>query len=155
VILYFLRLIPPVPLAVQGMGVYHQLEKRGGKYVLSFERPFWKFWETGDQTFLFRNGDPIFFFAKIFSPSRFSDEVVIHWLYQDPKQGWVTSDQVKMQISGGRHQGFRGYSVKRNYQPGSWRVQVETTDGREIGRLYIHIEPDTDTAERVWSTVEY
>jgi len=153
--LYLMRLVPPVPLAVQDMGIYHQLEKREGKFIVSHEKPWWRFWETGDQTFQYRPGDPIYFFAKIFSPGRFSDEVVIHWLFKDPRAGWITSDKVRMQISGGRHQGFRGYSVKKNYQEGSWRVQVETTDGREIGRLYLSLEPDSGTEERIWTQQEF
>jgi len=150
ILLYFLRLIPPVPLAVTQMGVYHQLEKREGQFILSHEKPWWKFWHDGDQDFYARSGDVIYFFAQIFSPARFSDEVVIHWLYKDPRAGWVTSDKVRMQISGGRKQGFRGYSLKKNYQPGDWRVQVETTDGREIGRLYFELFPDTNTTDRIW-----
>jgi hypothetical protein len=41
---------------------------------------------------------------------------------------------------GGREEGFRGYGVKTNYQPGDWKVQVETADGREIGRIYFDVE---------------
>lgn len=148
--LYFIGLIPPVPLAVQDMGFYHQLKKENGAYFLSHEKPWWKFWQTGDQDFSFRPGDPVYFFAQVFSPARFSDEVVIHWLFKDPKAGWTTSDQVKMSVSGGRRQGFRGYAVKKNYQAGDWRVQVETTDGREIGRIYLHLTPDTSAGDRVW-----
>ncbi len=155
VILYFLHLVPPVPLAVHDMGIYHQLEKREGKYIVSHERPWWKFWETGDQTFLFRTGDQIYFFTKIFSPGRFSDQVIIHWLYDDPRSGWITSDKVRMQVSGGREEGFRGFAVKKNFQPGHWRVQVETTDEREIGRLYVNIIQDTSTDERVWKQREF
>lgn len=155
VILYFLKLIPPVPLAVKNMGVYHALEKREGKYFLSSDSRNWKFWQSGDQDFLARAGDSIFFFAQIHSPARFSDEVVIHWLFKDPRQGWLTSDRVPMKISGGRKEGFRGYSVKKNYQPGDWRVQVETTDGREIGRLYFELSIDSNIEERQWKIEEY
>lgn len=150
VLLYFLRLIPPVPLAVTHMGIYHQLEKKDGQFFLSHEKPWWKFWHEGDQDFYARPGDAIYFFAQVFSPAKFSDEVIIHWLYKDPKAGWTTSDKVRMSISGGRKEGFRGYSLKRNYQPGDWRVQVETTDGREIGRLYFELLTDSDQEERFW-----
>lgn len=155
VFLYFVGLIPPVPLAVQNMGVYHNLKKENGVYLLSHEKPWWKFWQRGDQDFYFRSGDQIFFFGQIFSPARFNDQVVIHWLYKDPKAGWMTSDKVQMTVSGGRKQGFRGYSVKKNYQPGKWRVQVETTDGREIGRLYLTLTPDNRMEERVWQLDQF
>jgi hypothetical protein len=148
--LYFLRLIPPVPLAAKNMGIYHKLEKRDGRYFLSHQKPWWKFWEHGDQNFEARPGDAIYFFAQIFSPARFSDEVTIHWLFHDPKLGWSSSDRVKMQINGGRKEGFRGYSVKKNFQAGEWRVQLETTDGREIGRLYVDVIPDSSTNDREW-----
>jgi hypothetical protein len=153
--LYFLRLIPPVPLSVHNMGVYHQLDKRDGKFILSHENPWWKLWQSGDQVFKARSGDQIFFFAQIFSPARFSDEVIIHWLYKDPRAGWMTSDQVRMKITGGRENGFRGYSVKKNYSEGQWRVQVETTDGREIGRLYVQVEKDEGTEQRVFEVEEF
>jgi hypothetical protein len=49
-------------------------------------------------------------------------------------------DSIPIRIVGGREQGFRGYGLKSNYQPGEWKVQVETTDGREIGRVYFDLE---------------
>ncbi len=148
--LYFFGMIPPVPLAVKHMGVYHELQKVDGQFLLSHEKAAWKFWQQGDQDFAARPGDSIYFFAEIFSPAHFSDEVTIHWLYKDPKAGWKSSDKVKMSINGGRHEGFRGYSVKKNYQPGDWRVQVETTDGREMGRLYLKIVSDSGQDPRQW-----
>lgn len=147
---YFIGWIPPVPLAAKNFGVYHRLDKQDGKFLLSYDRPWWKFWQNGDQDFYARSGDQIYFFARIFSPAKFSDEVTIHWLFKDPRQGWITSDKVRMAIHGGRQEGFRGYSVKQNYQPGDWRVQVETTDGREIGRLYFEVIPSDSVEERVF-----
>jgi hypothetical protein len=153
--LYFLRLIPPVPLALKNMGIYHGLEKKEGHYILSHERSWWKFWQKGDQDFYARPGDVIYFFTQVFSPAHFSDEVSIRWLYQDPKRGWMSSDAVRMQINGGRKDGFRGFSLKKNYQPGSWRIQVETTDGREIGRMYFDVIPDLTSGERQWTQEIY
>ena len=31
--------------------------------------------------------------------------------------------------------------MKTNYQPGKWKVEVATTDRREIGRIYFSVEP--------------
>jgi hypothetical protein len=138
-IFYTIGWIPPVPLAAQNLGVYHLIEKKGDEYILSHQNPWWRFWSTGDQQFQAAPGDKIYFFAKIFSPSRFNDTVVLHWSNYNTKQGWMSTDRVPLKIAGGRHAGYRGFSVKQNYTEGDWRVQVETSDGREIGRLYFSV----------------
>jgi hypothetical protein len=136
---YFFRLIPPVPLSIPFIGVYHQVERAGDSYRLSHERPVWRFWHNGDQNFYAQPGDKVYVFFRIFSPARFSDQVQMRWQWKDPARGWVTHDTIPIRIVGGREQGFRGYGVKSNYQPGDWKVQVETLDGREIGRVYFEL----------------
>jgi hypothetical protein len=136
---YFFRLIPPVPLSIPFIGVYHQVERAGDSYRLSHERPMWRFWHNGDQNFHAQPGDKVYVFFRIFSPARFSDQVQMRWQWKDPARGWVTHDTIPIRIVGGREQGFRGYGVKANYQPGDWKVQVETLDGREIGRVYFEL----------------
>lgn len=138
---YLIGWIPPVPLSVQNMGIYHSVEKVDGQFVLSHENPWWKFWRKGDQEFRAEAGDKIFFFAQVFSPARFDDSVVLHWFHKDPKRGWQSTDKIPMRVTGGRKNGYRGFSVKQNYTAGDWRVSVETTDAREIGRLYFEVVP--------------
>ncbi|MEZ4752372.1 MAG: DUF2914 domain-containing protein [Bdellovibrionota bacterium] len=151
-VLYFLRAIPPVPLSISYMGVYHDITKKGDEYHLSYTRPSWKFWQNGDQVFEYVEGDKLFGFASIFSPSGFKDNVYVRWLYKEGKQGWQTQDLIPIQITGGRDEGFRGYTVKEHFRPGSWRFQVETEDGREIGRLYFEIEAISEIARRESNT---
>jgi hypothetical protein len=110
-------------------------------------KPWWNFWETGDQTFYARSGDRIYYFANIFSPTSFKDQIRIRWSFKTSR-GWQKSDAIPISIVGGRDEGFRGFTFKENYQPGSWRVQLETTDGREIGRLYLSVKNDEDTTPR-------
>jgi hypothetical protein len=136
---YLFRLIPPVPLSIPFIGVYHHVERTEAGYRLSHERPSWRIWHNGDQEFLAQPGDKIFVFFRVFSPARFSDQVQMRWHWKDPARGWTLHDSIPIRIVGGREQGFRGYGVKSNYQPGEWKVQVETTDGREIGRVYFDL----------------
>ncbi len=150
VVFYFAGWIPPVPLSAKAMGIYHNVEKKDGKYLLYHQKPFWKFWASGDQTFYARYGDQIYFFSNIYSPARFSDQVNIRWMHDDPKNGWTTWDVIPMKIFGGREDGFRGFTYKSKYTEGNWRVQIETTDGREIGRIYFTVYPDQGTDERVF-----
>lgn len=136
---YLFRLIPPVPVSIPFIGVYHAIERTEEGYRLSHERPQWRFWHNGDQEFLARPGDAVFVFFRIFSPTRFSDQVMMRWYWKDNARNWKLQDSIPIKIVGGREQGFRGYGVKSNYQPGDWKVQVETADGREIGRVYFSL----------------
>ncbi len=138
--LYLFRLIPPVPLSIPFIGVYHNVEKSDGTYKLTHEKPWWKFWNNGDQFFLAQRNDKVYVAFRIFSPTRFSDAVLMRWYWKDNVNGWMLQDSIPIKIIGGRDEGFRGFGVKSNYQPGEWKVQVETTDEREIGRVYFEIE---------------
>jgi len=138
--LYLFRLIPPVPLSIPFIGVYHNVERSEEHYRLSHERPFWRVWHNGDQQFLAQPGDRVFVFFRIFSPARFADQVTLRWYWKAGPRGWILQDAIPINIVGGREHGFRGYGVKANYQPGDWKLEVETTDGREIGRIYFNIE---------------
>lgn len=144
---YLMGWIPPVPLSVQHFGVYHLVEKVDGQYVLHHENPWWRFWLTGDQDFLAAPGDQIYVFARIFSPARISDAVTLHWQVYNEKKGWMTTDRIPMKITGGRKEGFRGVASKRNYDSGDWRILIETTDGREIGRLRFWVTKMPDAPE--------
>lgn len=138
--LYLFKLIPPVPLSIPFIGVYHNVERTEQHFLLSHERPVWRIWDNGDQTFLAQPGDRVFVFFRIFSPARFADQVTLRWYLKRDSRGWMLQDAIPIDIVGGREHGFRGYGVKTNYQPGDWKVEVETTDGREIGRIYFDIE---------------
>ena len=138
--LYYFRVIPPVPLSIPFIGVYHSVERTEQGYRLGHERPAWRFWHNGDQDFVARPGDKVYVFFRIFSPTRFSDQVLMRWYWKDGTRGWTLQDSIPIKIVGGREQGFRGYGFKSKYQPGAWKVQIETTDAREIGRVYFDLQ---------------
>ena len=136
---YLLRVIPPVPLSIPFIGVYHSVERTQGAYRLSHERPAWAFWRNGDQHFRAQPGDRVYVFFRVFSPGSFADEVSMRWFHRQAR-GWALQDAIPIKILGGRAEGYRGYGFKSKYQPGAWKVQIETTDGREIGRVYFEVE---------------
>jgi hypothetical protein len=150
---YLFRLIPPVPLSIPFIGVYHSVERTAEGYRLTHEREWWRFWHHGDQAFRAQPGDKVYVFFRIFSPSRFADQVQVRWYWRAGGGigGWALQDTIPIGILGGREQGFRGYGFKSNYQPGSWKVQVETTDGREIGRIYFDLELAAQSP-RMWQS---
>jgi hypothetical protein len=137
---YLFRVIPPAPLSIPFIGVYHAVERSGDSYRLSHERPWWRFWHHGDQWFRAQPGDRVVVYFRVFSPARFADQVQMRWYWKPEGRGWALQDTIPINIVGGREQGFRGYGFKTNFQPGAWKVQVETNDDREIGRVYFDLE---------------
>jgi hypothetical protein len=139
-VLYFTRLIPPIPLAVHYMGIFRELKRESGQYVLGYERAGAAFWQPGERTFLMRPGDRPICFVRVFSPHRFKDSIQMRWMVKDASKGWTSTDTIPFSITGGRAEGFRGYTMKSNLRPGQWQVRTETLDGRELGRVYFKIE---------------
>lgn len=145
--LYFAKVIPPVPLSLSEIGVYHGVRREGDRFLLTEDRPRWRFWERGDQTFLARPGDKVYCFVSVFSPTRFQERLQIRWLFKDDA-GWSEADAIPLDIAGGRDGGWRGFTVKEHWKPGRWRVRVETSDSRELGRVDLKVVPDAGTAPR-------
>lgn len=135
---YYFQLIPPVPLSVNYAGIFHKVEKINNRFILTHQNPEWKFWNNGDQIFQARPNDKIIAYSEIFAPNRFKDQIFVRWLLKT-EQGWQQQDRIPLTIIGGRDNGFRGYTIKSNYQAGKYRVQIETTDERVIGRIELEV----------------
>ncbi|OGR91579.1 MAG: hypothetical protein A2V88_12510 [Elusimicrobia bacterium RBG_16_66_12] len=140
--LYFLKIIPPVPLSLSSIGVYHDVRREGDKFALTMTRSRWRFWQRGDQTFASRPGDKIHCFISVFSPTHFKERLQVRWQFKDPEEGWQDADVIPLDITGGRDEGWRGYTIKAKHKPGRWRVRVETSDRRELGRISLTVVPD-------------
>lgn len=147
---YHLKILPPVPLSAKYMGIYHNISKSDERYQLEYNRPWWRFWQNGDQTFYAKAGDKIYCFARVFAPGLISEKILFHWQFYQNGQ-WLSQDRVAMQLKGGRQHGFRAYAVKSNYSQGEWRVMLETEDGREISRIHFEVIPENSAEEREFS----
>ncbi len=153
-VLYVFRLIPPVPLSVQLQGIYHDVRREGGAFVLTYEKPpLYLFWRSDSRPFRKRPGDLLHYFVRVFAPTRFQHEVFARWEYKDVRSGWRTRDRIRLPIVGGRAEGFRAFAVKSNFEPGQWRVIAETEDGRAMATLTFTVEEDEAATERTWRTV--
>jgi len=150
-VFYFAKWIPPVPLSMQYAGIFRSVELQGDRYRLTYSKPPWtRFWQDSEHLFLAREGDRVYFFTRIFGPSRFEHRVFLRWELKDPRRNrWIRSDRIPLHVKGGRDQGYRGYAYKENYQPGVWRVEAETEDGRVLGGVVFRIEKDHSLEERV------
>jgi hypothetical protein len=153
--LYLFRLIPPVPLSVQFQGIYHDVRREEGSFLLTYQRPpLHLFWRDDSRPFRKRPGDRLHYFVRVFAPTRFQHAVFARWEHKSAEDGWRTRDRIRLPVVGGRAEGFRAYAVKSNFEPGRWRVSAETEDGRAMAALTFTVKEDDVGRERKWRTIE-
>lgn len=141
--LYFTNIIPPIPLSIKDIGIYHSVVKfDDGDYQLRYEKPaWWQFYRNSDKEFHYESGDNIFCFASVFAPTRLETEIYHRWeRYDETTKKWVEHGRFSYPIQGGRGSGFRGFTLIKNYSEGTWRCTVETARGQVIGRETFTIE---------------
>lgn len=139
--LYFFNLIPPIPLSLREAGVYHNVQRSGAEYVLRAEEESWFSRLLPGQTIHIGPGERVYAYASIFAPADLNTRVYHEWQHYDEQQkAWISRDRFSYNISGGRKDGYRGYSYKASVVPGKWRVDVETERGQVIGRIRFEIE---------------
>jgi hypothetical protein len=145
--LYFLGAVPPLPLALRDAGVFHSLAKAGGGYEVSYEpRAWYEFYRRYAPVFHRVRGETVYVYTAIFAPTGIATKVRHEWQYFDEaRDEWVTESTYEFPIVGGRDGGYRGYTLKRDIAPGTWRVNVETDYGQLIGRVAFTVEATATT----------
>lgn len=141
--LYFANIIPPIPLSLKDIGIYHSVVRfENGDYQLTFEDgAWWQFFKNSDDVFHPVGGDNIFCFAQVFAPTKLETDIYHQWEYYDEeKEEWIPHTRLSYSIAGGRDQGFRGYTLIQNYRDGKWRCSVETERGQVLGREEFKID---------------
>ena len=150
---YFLNWIPPVPLSMKFGGIYHEVRKAGDKFELSFERKWYQVWKRSDSTY--PADEPIYCFTAVFAPVELDTTIYHHWYFRsNGKRPFAHADRIPIRISGGREGGYRAYSFKQRLDPGEWRVDVETDDGRIVGRVSVKVATRGDPPSAL-ETVSY
>lgn len=139
--LYAFNAIPPIPLSVREAGVYHDLKRANGNYLVTTEDYSWfaKLWPS--RTMHLGPNEKAVVFASIFAPAELNTTITHDWQYYDPtSKEWVSKDRISYPISGGRADGYRGYTLKSSLMPGRWRVDVKTQRGQVLGRVRFTVE---------------
>ncbi|MGB5042346.1 MAG: DUF2914 domain-containing protein, partial [Nitrospira sp.] len=150
---YFLNWIPPVPLSMKFGGMYHEVKRAGDHFELSYEKRWFQVWQRSNTTVA--ADEPIYCFTAVFAPVTLKTTVYHHWYYRsDKSKPFSHADKIPLKIAGGREGGYRAYTFKQGLDVGDWRVDVETEDGRVIGRVPVHVEK-RDDASRSLTTIVY
>lgn len=140
-VLYFTNIIPPIPLALKDAGAYHSLYVSGGKYVLTTEPE--NFLQTAifGQTLNIKTGGRVYLYTAIFAPTKLQTKIIHRWQYYDEKtKEWVDKGNLPFAISGGRKDGYKGYSWLSGLSEGNWRVYVQNERGQVLGVVRFRIK---------------
>jgi hypothetical protein len=141
-VLYFTNLIPPIPLSLKSAGFYHSVSQGESAFSAEDEQHPWyeRFLTLGGERLRLAEGEPAYFYGAVFAPAKVDTTIVHRWEQYDPRaRSWDQRHTVKFSIEGGRHGGYRGYSLAESLPPGKYRVSVETARGQVIGRTYLTV----------------
>ncbi|MGJ5642568.1 DUF2914 domain-containing protein [Formosa sp. S-31] len=143
-IFYYFNLIPPVPLALQTGLVAHKVVKTNNDYYVTYERDdSFLFWRDHRTEFIYLPNEPVYVYASIFAPTALEKGVMHRWEWYNTKTNtWEVKDTIPYAITGGRNEGYRGYTYKNNMLPGKWRVEVLTEEELLLGVIDFEIIQD-------------
>lgn len=134
--LYFFNIIPPIPLALREEVVSHGITRTGEGYTLHVERESWWKKLISGSTFHRTTGESVSVYTAIFAPQNLNTKITHDWQwYDEGKKQWVSKDKLSFTLTGGRREGFRGYSTKTTVPNGRWRVYVKTDRGQVLGQV--------------------
>ena len=144
-VLYFLNVVPPVPLAMRDIGIFHSVERTENGYLVTDEyRKWYEIARAVRPVFQFTEGEKAYCFSAVFAPAKLNTPIYHNWEYYDEEdRAWKSTGLTSYTISGGRDQGFRGFTVK-TVEKGLWRCSVETERGALIGRATFEAIPVTE-----------
>lgn len=134
--LYFKNMIPPLPLFLEEIGIYHSVTRDDlGNYTMTYE-PAPRFSLSAvNATYHLGNSGVAYAFSSVFAPQGIRTTIVHEWSrYDTSSDRYVVLHRISFPLVGGREGGYRGYSVKQSISEGKWRVDVMTDSGKLIGR---------------------
>ncbi len=146
--LYFLNVIPAVPLSLKDSGVYHNIVHTDtGEFIAKADDDTRFFEKYRTKTHKVLAGDTgVYFFSNIDTPASLTAPISHVWEYYDTTTGnWILAMKIAFDIQGGREEGYRAFSNKENITDGLWRVTVKIGDKRIIGREKFRVIKTTDT----------
>ncbi|MDO8960807.1 MAG: DUF2914 domain-containing protein [Methylophilus sp.] len=130
---YAIDMIPPVPLVKRDIAIAYDIKKVEGHYYLTQQRVgLWALWSKASNKLTLSPGQRVYCFSSIFAPAGLETRLYHNWQKYSDKQGWQSQSRVGFDLSGGRQNGYRGYTYKTNLSPGKWRVRVETENEKTI-----------------------
>ena len=112
------RLVPPAPMRLSEAAMGTKLANK---------------WVADPQEEL-QNPSQLVCATAIAAPRGLSDKLFHVWSKDGDKV-----DEIALKVRGGREEGFRTWSIKKNFQAGTWRCQVITDHGQLLGGVSVEV----------------
>ncbi|MEZ4322042.1 MAG: DUF2914 domain-containing protein [Myxococcota bacterium] len=146
-----LGIVPPLPLVLREAVLARDVQRVGTEYELiePHRRSAFVQIVLGPPSITWSPGQTVAVFTAVFAPADVDLVLYAIWEHWDPDaDDWKRTDRIEQSMEGGRSQGWRSWTRKRNVKVGSWRVRVETDGGREVGRIRFEVtEPPAEVPE--------
>lgn len=137
---YVLHILPPVPIALRTAGIYHTVIKKGDQYILDYEAPAISFPLDTSTKFNAPLPTRLYCFSSVYAPAQLTTPIKHVWeMYLPNNKTWVSITDVPFSITGGRSEGYRGYSFVSVHQEGWYRCSIMTGNGTLIGRRQVEV----------------
>lgn len=138
---YFFKLIPPVPLALEAGIVAHHVAIENNTYIVTYEADSQDiFWRDHNLKFNYTPTENVYVFSSIFAPTALQQSIIHRWKwYNKAQEKWEVADDIEFEITGGRNNGYRGYTYKNNIKEGEWEVEVLTKEELILGIIEFEI----------------
>ena len=142
ILAYLTNWIAPVPLVLKQQIVCKNFDRES--YSCDVDKlDFWQRMGLKRISIHKDEGDEIYFMSSVYAPAELKAPIEFRWYYKEPSTNkFKLTDKItssRMIIRGGRDQGYRSYSKKKNIPAGTYRVETAYKDGAIIGSEYFNV----------------
>ncbi len=143
--LYVFGLVPPVPLVLESGIVCTDFVKSGKSYECQAD-PQGSIAEFLGMTptVTRQDKDAVYVLSSVSAPGEANVDLEHRW-YQYVDGSWKARDVMHFTMTGGRKDGWRFWSRKRNISVGRWRVETALKGGGVVSRQELEVVDGTAT----------
>lgn len=140
--LYFINVIPPIPLSLTQLEVYQSVERTsiGGYRITKEETPWYEYIPFVPDYFHPLAGQGASCFSRVYAPTKLETQIVHRWEYLDDNGDWQDHYKQSYTITGKNEGGYRGFTTVTSVRDGKWRCVVENKRGQVLGKYRFVID---------------
>lgn len=149
-LMFIFKVLPPVPLSLKDIGIYHSIDIAKGTYTLVEEnQPWYSFMYLYPRYTVTATNTRAYVYNAVFAPTGFEQELFHSWQIYDEKSGsWQARGVVPFEITGGKDIGYRFYTYHSALTPGFWKVEVLTPRDEVLGSIKFVVQEDEEYKTR-------